>query len=837
MMMKRSGTQDIAERSYETAHKKIARAAAEEGFVLLKNEDRVLPLEEGSSVALFGAGAVKTVKGGTGSGNVYARHTVSILEGMDTAGFHITNRDWLDCYEELYNKARQTWKETVWAKADELSKNPGGLGPLFQAYMITPFDIPAGEIPTSGGGDTAVYVLSRIAGEGTDRRLEKGDYYLLDREYELIKTICGLYKNVVLIINTGGAVDLGFTDEFPNIKSILYISQPGQEAGHAVADILLGKASPSGKLTATWPLVYTDIPFAEEYSSLNGDLDHDYYKEGIFVGYRYFDTFDKPVRYGFGYGLSYTDFLLSGFDIQQDGGTVTITNAVKNTGDRSGKEVVQIYVSCPQEKLPKEYRKLVGFAKTKLLAPGEEEVLSISFPVQLLASFDEASCAWILEEGIYGFFAGTSLENAEFSGALKIREDVVLEKTQHVCVRQADSEELSADPEVIRKKRAVWNSEDALRQSKDQSSLPYIVFNTKSLATKEILYGRYDQAEEQYIGLARSLSKDQLIRLCTGAFTKENDQGALGAAGWIVPGSAAQTSDCAVKDGIPTAVLADGPAGVRLTQEYQVTGGKPIVPTLEESIEGGLLLRGEKLKGEETWYQFCTAFPVGTLIAQTWNTDVMKQFGQAIGEELQEFHCRFWLAPGMNIQRNPLCGRNFEYYSEDPLVAGVTAASVTDGVQSSKSCGATLKHFACNNQENNRMAVDAIVSERAFREIYAKGFEIAVKQSQPMAIMTSYNKINGVHAANCYDLCTKLARDEWDFGGLIMTDWTTTNQGPDCTAAGCIRAGNDMIMPGQQMDHENLETELEAGTLQIEELQRSVTRLIRALGVEPRELS
>ena len=257
--------------------------------------------------------------------------------------------------------------------------------------------------------------------------------------------------------------------------------------------------------------------------------------------------------------------------------------------------------------------------------------------------------------------------------------------------------------------------------------------------------------------------------------------------------------------------------------------GKPIVPTLEESIEGGILLRGEKLVGEETWYQFTTAFPVGTLIAQTWNTDVMKQFGEAIGEEMEEFHIRFWLAPGMNIHRNPLCGRNFEYYSEDPLIAGIAAASVTNGVQSFQGCGTTIKHYACNNQENNRMGVDAVVSERALREIYVKGFEIAIKKSQPMAIMTSYNLINGIHAANNYDICTKLARDEWDFQGVIMTDWTTTNHGPDCTAAGCVRAGNDLIMPGQQMDHDNLNAELDAGTLTIEEVQRTVVRLLKAL--------
>ncbi|MBO4834862.1 MAG: glycoside hydrolase family 3 C-terminal domain-containing protein [Lachnospiraceae bacterium] len=822
MTIKRSGTQDIAERPYEIAHRQVARMAAAEGFVLLKNEDHVLPLKENSEIALFGAGALKTVKGGTGSGNVYARNIVNIRDGMAAAGFQITNQDWLDSYDEFYNASRQEWRERVWAKADELAKEAHGIGPLFEAYMITPFDIPAGDVPTTGSGDVAVFVLSRNAGEGADRRLEKGDYYLLDQEYDLIKAICSLYKNVVLIINAGGAVDMNFTDDFPNIRSILYISQPGQDGGNAVADVLLGKVAPSGKLTATWPFKYEDIPFAMEYSNLNGDLENDFYKQGIFVGYRYFDSFEKPVRYNFGFGLSYTDFDLSAEDIVLDREKVTVKVRVKNTGDMAGKEVVEVYVSCPQEKLQKEYRKLAGFAKTKLLAPGEEEIVSVSFCIRSLASFDEAASAYVLEEGIYGIFVGSSLEGSVFAGSLKLDADAITERVQHVCPVQKELNELTADPVIIQKLRGAWLDKVA--------DYPSIDIKAADIAAKEDIYGRYDlAADDEDLALVKTLSREQLIKLCTGAFTSENDKGALGAAGWTAPGSAAQTSDCAEAEGIPVAILADGPAGVRLIQEYQVVNGKPIIPTLEESIEGGILLRGEKLVGEETWYQFTTAFPVGTLIAQTWNTDVMTQFGQAIGEEMEEYHIRFWLAPGMNIHRNPLCGRNFEYYSEDPLIAGIAAAAVTNGVQSFQGCGTTIKHYACNNQENNRMGVDAVVSERALREIYVKGFEIAIKKSQPMAIMTSYNLINGIHAANNYDICTKLARDEWDFQGVIMTDWTTTNHGPDCTAAGCVRAGNDLIMPGQQMDHDNLNAELDAGTLTIEEVQRTVVRLLKAL--------
>ena len=824
--IKRTGTQDVKERPYETAHKKLARRIAAEGFVLLKNEDQLLPLKEKSEVALFGSGAVMTVKGGTGSGNVYARNTVSILEGMEAAGFRITNRSWLEAYQRLYQEARNRWRDAIWEATDDSKVYTDGLGPLFHAYLSLPFQIPAGEIPKGLKGENAVFVLSRSAGEGADRRLEKGDYYLQDEEHELIRAVCESYQNVILVINTGGVIDLNFTDEFQNIKSILYISQPGQEGGHAVADVLSGKAAPGGRLAATWPLQYADIPYAGEFSHLNQDLENDYYKQGIFVGYRYFDSFSLPVRYGFGFGLSYTDFEHRTESICLKGEEISLRVRVKNTGNLfSGKEVVQVYASCPQEQLGKEYRRLCGFAKTKLLNPGQEETVTVSFSIRGLSSFREDLCAWFLEKGAYGIFEGKSLSEAVFTGSVVLEGDVITEKTEHVCLRQKELPELSADRTALQSLRSSWE-----RRIGD---FPSVTIRAKDIRTIENVYGRHDRAaEDADMENVRKLSRSQLIRLCTGAFNDENDQGSIGAAGWTVPGSAAQTSSCGAELGILPAVLADGPAGLRLTKEYQVVDGKPVIPTLEESIEGGILNRQEKKKNGETWYQFCTAFPVGTLISQTWNRDVMEEFGRAIGEEMQEFQIRFWLAPGMNIQKNPLCGRNFEYYSEDPLLSGITAASVTSGVQSCPGCGTTIKHFACNSQENNRMGVDAVISERALREIYLKGFEIAVRESQPAAIMTSYNKINGIHSANNYDLCTKLARDEWGFQGLIMTDWTSTNQGPDCTASGCIRAGNDLVMPGRETDHEDLERALENGTLSPEEVRRSVVRLLKTVTAE-----
>ena len=281
---------------------------------------------------------------------------------------------------------------------------------------------------------------------------------------------------------------------------------------------------------------------------------------------------------------------------------------------------------------------------------------------------------------------------------------------------------------------------------------------------------------------------------------------------------------------VASIALADGPAGLRLKKEYQVEDGR-IVPTdFLSALEGGFFAAPKEKRGT-SYYQYCTAIPVGTLLAQTWNLDLVRELGEMIGHEMELFGITLWLAPGMNIHRNPLCGRNFEYYSEDPLLAGMMAASMTLGVQKVPGCGTTIKHYACNNQEDNRMGSDSVLSERTLREIYLKGFEIAIKDAQPMSIMTSYNLINGVHAANCYDTCTRAARDEWGFAGAIMTDWTTTNvqiQG-ECTAAGCMRAGNDMVMPGMEEDHENIRKELKEGTLDIRELKRGIYNTVNII--------
>ena len=543
-------------------------------------------------------------------------------------------------------------------------------------------------------------------------------------------------------MNTGGLADLSFMDEFSNIEALLQIVQPGMESGNAFADIVSGAATPSGKLTDSWAYKYEDYPNSESFSHNNGNVDTEYYKEGLYVGYRYFDSFDVPVRYGFGYGLFYTDFETKVTGVSCADEKVVIETETANVGNTySGKEVVQIYVTCPAGKLEKEYRRLVAFGKTEILAPGEKESQKFGITLDRLTSYSEEKAGWVLEAGDYVFWAGNSLADSVPCGVLKLDGEVILTKTDNICPLKEDLDELKQVPEKMQEKY-------------------------KKL---------YADAEEK---------------------------------------------------NLPGIVLADGPAGLRLLKHYVVQDGKILPTDFKNSVEGGFFCENDPKQPGDVYNQYCTAIPVGTLLAQSWNEKLIEELGEMIGGEMEEFHVTLWLAPGMNIHRNPLCGRNFEYYSEDPLLSGKMAASMTKGVQKVPGCGTTIKHYACNNQEDNRMGSNSILSERTLREIYLKGFEIAIKESQPMSIMTSYNLINGVHAANCNDTCTKAARCEWGFKGMIMTDWTTTEHGPDCTASGCMRAGNDLVMPGAASDRENIKKELDEGTLSLDDLKACISRTV-----------
>ena len=794
--------------AWESEHATIAREAAEEGIVLLKNEG-VLPLEPGSRVALFGAGASHTVKGGTGSGDVNERHSTTIEEGMRKLGFVIASDSWLRGYDRLYEAERLRWRDRIYEKMN------GENIPFFRAYSSTPFRLPAGEPIPETDTDTAVYVISRIAGEGADRHLP-GDYLLSAEEEAALEAVCRAYEKVIVIINAGGVMDLSFLDRYPAIRGLLIVSQPGMAGGEAVAAVLSGQVCPSGHLTDSWAFHYTDYPSSAGFLSEDG-TSQVRYTEGIYVGYRYFDTFGIPVRYGFGEGLSYTDFELGVPEITvSPEGRVLVRTGVKNTGAVAGRAVVQLYVQLPFGKLEKEARRLAAFAKSGLLQPGIGERLELSFEADALTSYDPAVPGWVLEKGLYGLYLGMSLKESRLVGALSLSEDLTIQRTMHICPVQESLEELHPQRETAKARY--------LQMTEAAGSIPVLPYPHLCMTETDYTEPTPDREAER---ITEQLTQEQRIALVIGDPGKRQGS-ALGSAGSSVPGSAGETSDCAVALGVPGIVLADGPAGLRLTQRYFVRDGKIQPVPLEMNMENGFLYRGEMPEGEPR-YQFCTALPVGTMLAQTWNPELVRRCGEAIGAEMVHFGVTLWLAPGMNIHRDPLCGRNFEYYAEDPLLSGIMAAAMTRGVQKFPSCGTTIKHFACNNREDDRMHSDSVLSERALREIYLRGFGIAIRESHPLSIMTSYNLVNGVHAANSHDLCMKAARCEFGFDGVIMTDWTTTNQDSSCTAAGCMRAGNDLVMPGQAMDMDNLREELEAGTLSMEALKRACARLIRVI--------
>lgn len=425
-------------------------------------------------------------------------------------------------------------------------------------------------------------------------------------------------------------------------------------------------------------------------------------------------------------------------------------------------------------------------------------------------------------EGDYVFWMGNSLESAQPVVTAKVKKDMVLTNTKNVAPLKKELNELKQPVPGTEEKRS------ALAELAAQRKLPMINIPS-DIAPEEVSYRENREFKpEEAADFVNTLSREQLIALASGDPGKAQG-GNLGAAGISVPGSAGETNCCAEDKNLASIVLADGPAGLRLMKYYNVENDKILPKPFSFSLEGGIFCPEETGEAGERYYQYCTAIPVGTLLAQTWNCGLICEVGEMIGREMEEFHITLWLAPGMNIHRNPLCGRNFEYYSEDPLVAGKIAAAMTEGVQSVPGCGTTIKHLACNNQEDNRMGSDSIVSERALREIYLKGFEIAVRESQPMSVMTSYNLLNGVHLANNRDICTDVVRSEWGFAGIIMTDWTTTEEGPDCTASGCMRAGNDLVMPGAFCDRENLEKELAEGTLAEEDLRACISRLVNII--------
>ena len=807
---KHSGTKKHSMSDREIRNGLLSEKAAEEGIVLLKNDKKILPLNISTKIGLYGAGAGKTVKGGTGSGDVNNRSNISIYQGLKENGIQIVSEKWLANYESIYAEARRAWKEKILEEA-KFVENP------FDAYAENPFAMPEGRAVTAEDtvdAQTAIYVVSRISGEGKDRRRVEGDYYLSRREREDIRFLDAQKIPTVLILNSGGPVELtDILEETENICAVLNISQLGQRGGLALANVLLGKVTPGGKLTATWARRYEDYPCAEEYSYLNGKLEREEYKEGIYTGYRYFDTFGVKPLFPFGYGLSYTEMQIRFHGMKTSGDGVEVEAEVTNTGETfSGKEVVQVYVSLPQDESGKEYRRLAGFAKTKLLKPGEKELLKIRIDRKTLAYFSEEQHAWIAEKGYYAVWVGNSIASLTLAAMLEVPESVILDKT-NILENQTDITEEVYDRQNLSARTLKW------KEKAENEKIGRYIY-----------YPEPEKRTECTCQPENKIPAKDLLPLFYGNIAGISSN--LGAAGIRVPGSAGETTAALYEQyGVSPLIMADGPAGLRLQQNYEVDRETDTVYGIGVlgSLENGYLRTDEIHENADRYYQFCTAFPVGTALAQTWDTAVVEKVGIAVAEEMEEFHIDLWLAPGLNIQRNPLCGRNFEYYSEDPLLSGTMAAAMTKGVQSRPGCGVTVKHFACNNQEDNRMGVDAQVSERALREIYLRGFEIAVKESRPVAIMSSYNLLNGVHAANSVDLCTAIARKEWGFDVVIMSDWNTTVPEDGSIPWKCVTAGNDIIMPGNAADAENIRKAFEDGKLSEEVVRMCAGRILNLI--------
>lgn len=770
--------------NYEIEHQEEVRRLAGECMVILEN-DGVLPLQAGTKkIALFGTGARHTIKGGTGSGDVNVRENISIAQGLERAGFKFVTEGWLDQYDRLYADAQEAYAK----KLNEFTEKTGKPSMLYA--FENPFEEPEQPEITEVDvkeADAAIYVISRNSGEGKDRRAEKGDYYLSDRELQNIRFMTEHYKNCIVLLNVGGVIDLTSLKAIEGVQAIMLVGQTGNMGGYAVADVLTAKTIPSGKLTDTWARSYEDYPSSATFSHRDGNLDDEYYSDGIYVGY--FDTFGVMPLYCFGYGKSYTEFEIKTMNVTADEKQVQVEVEVTNIGDKyPGKEVVQVYYSAPDGIMEKPTQELAGFAKTKLLAPGEKDVVTITFATTDMASFDAYDAAWVMEEGEYTIRVGNSSRNTEAVAVIDLDEqvttlqlkrlmrDTIAVRELHHMIPIFDIEFDFGVPAIPF--RIMLQAQNFKKELVEYEVMRRTLMDKRKdevLTLEDVKAGNATLDE-----LTAQLTVEEMAELCVGTERRNGDGNVIGSASSCVPGAAGDTTSSLLETRkVPNLIQADGPAGLRLETP-------------------------------------CTAIPIATTLAQSWDMDLIHRMGELVGEEMKQLHVDLWLAPGMNIHRNPLCGRNFEYYSEDPVLTGLCAATETKGVQSQKGKGTTIKHFAGNNQEDNRMFTNAHISERALREIYLKGFEIAVKTAQPYAIMTSYNLINGVHSANNYDMLQNIARDEWGFEGLVMTDWYTSQ---DTTEMGmvspsgkyshsssvqCIKAGNDLQMPGCQQNVDDI---------------------------------
>lgn len=758
-------------------HINLSREAACEGIVLLKNNNSALPLKSGETIALFGKATIEYIKGGGGSGDVHCPYIRNIYEGFykkEEAEKVYIYKPLVEFYrdyvrKESVNVLTQEQIDARWDIVNNMEfcqKRDDMTYDTFAAMHVKEAEVPDSLIVNaSQNADTAIITLSRFSAEGVDRRPIPGDYYLSDLEMKLIDRCCDLFSKVIIVINSGAIIDCEYFADNDRIDAVIMAWQGGIEGGSSIADIMCGDKNPSGKLSDTIAKSYDAYPTKNDFWECFDHLD---YSDDIYVGYRYFETIptaSEKVRYPFGFGLSYTDFKIGTPLVFEHSGNINIVVDVTNIGKVSGKEVIQVYHSAPQGLLGKPARVLSAFSKTRSLSPGETQTLYLSFTINSMSSFDDlgkiAESCYILEKGEYEFYIGTSVRDtikADFT--YRIDDNLVTEK----CTKLMRPFKLS-------KRMLSDGSYEALPMGEPEYFYKSPESNTTKKPEQEIPFDKVDE-EITMNEFISQLTIDELAYLVGG-------QAPTGVANTGCFGGLERLN-------IPAVPTADGPAGLRLEPK---TG----IPT--------------------------TAWPCATALACTWNTELIEAVGAGGGAELRENNIGVWLAPAMNIHRDPLCGRNFEYYSEDPLLAGKCAAASIKGIQSQKAA-VSLKHFACNNKEANRFACDSRISERALREIYLKGFEIAVKEADPWTIMSSYNLINGLHTSESYELLTGILRNEWGFNGMVVTDWGVKNR-PVIE----VKAGNDMKMHCGYPDE--LIEAINNGQLTRAELELCVGRILR----------
>ena len=771
-------------------HITLSKNAAKEGMVLLKNKENLLPFSEGAKLALFGKGSFDYVKGGGGSGDVTVAYTVNLDEGLRSAGCGIQlQEDLADFY--------RTYVRDQYALGNEPGMIPEPELPDYLYEKARWFT------------DTAVIAISRFSGESWDRSVtddamektaasrlagksgslfERGDFYLSRAEAAMVENVKRYFPKIAVVLNVGGMVDTQWFFEDDRIQSVLMAWQGGMEGGRAAAELLCGMGNPSGKLSDTFAKKLEDYPSSADFHKSTEYVD---YTEDIYVGYRYFETIPgaaSAVNYPFGFGLSYTTFEQTVVSVREKNGQITIQICVKNTGKLAGKEVVQVYACAPQGCLGKAARSLVSFQKTKLLQPREVETLHLQFSTSSMASYDDlgkvAKSAYILEAGTYQFHVGTSVRDTTLLNyEFYVPKDTVVEQLSPKLVPTSLCHRMLADGSYEKLPMGVANDPDFSELEPMDSDarligeVPAVRAVGRHLRkgyTPGIHFRDVAEGTMELDEFVSRLSDAELAHLLGG-------QPNIGVANTWGFGNMPEY-------GIPNAMTADGPAGLRIKPECGIN---------------------------------TTAFPCATLLACTWDPDLLYAVGQAGAREVKENNLAVWLTPAVNIHRSPLCGRNFEYYSEDPYLTGILAASMVRGIQSQNICAA-VKHFALNNKETNRKNSDSRVSERAAREIYLKAFEIIVKTAAPWYVMSAYNIINGHRASENRELLEDILRAEWGFNGIVSTDWWTFGEHYKE-----VKAGNDLKMATGYP--ERLLMALDSNVLSREEMETCAKRILKLL--------